>query len=602
MLLAGLVSTTLFLATPGHTATPLTPDATTRAQAMQMALAQGKLVLLVAGRADCGECIDFDHNALPAVEPVIDEVFVYWHCARDGGCNELAPYVTDLGSTIPLPVIVMIEPDPGLPNGRVLKRLTGNQASSTFLGYLRQAIIKTELPMAINLTAGVPVTTSSFIVQGTTKWTSVPLASTQYKLNGSGWVSSTAAGNTWNAPLSAVSASLVKGANTLYVYAKNSSGFVTKTNAIAFTYDTDAVSPTVTAQPGSQINTLYEGKDNAAFTVAATGTAPLTYQWYFKPLGASEYTAMVNGGRVGGATGTQLTISQVQAADNGDYYARVSNSKGSANSAAATLQLNCGPLAMVAPLQDQQARVGAQAAFSVVAYGTPPFSYQWQKDGVPVPSNEARFSGAASSQLVISDLRLTDTGTYSVLMSGPCPLGAVTNPVIGHLVVTQAPSAITIFSQPQPRATIEGGQAVFTVGASNSTAIGMTYAWYSVIDGITNLVQAPSALPSLSLNNVGPGSAGTYFCLVSNQFDVKQSGLAALWLASNPALYLGVTVSGPVGGNARLQYATNLTTPVTWHSLSNTTQTLIKSRQVILDEESVTNKLAPRFYRVEFLP
>jgi hypothetical protein len=272
--LAALFSGALVLATPARAATPLTPEASTKAQAMQMALAQGKLVLLVAGRADCGECIDFEHNTLPACQAMVEEVFVYWYCARDGGCSDHASYVSDIGGTFPLPLICVIEPDPVNPDGRVLKRLFGNMLPSTFAGYLKQGIIKTELPEPLNLSATAPVTNSAFTVQGTMKWTSVPLASTQYRLNTGAWVSSTALGNTWNAPLSVVSSSLVVGANTLYVYAKNSSGYVTKTNAITFTYGPAVVTPTYTISGTVTLNGAalagVQVRTNATASVATT--------------------------------------------------------------------------------------------------------------------------------------------------------------------------------------------------------------------------------------------------------------------------------------------------------------------------------------------
>ena len=70
------------------------------------------------------------------------------------------------------------------------------------------------------------------------------------------------------------------------------------------------VEPAFTTQPISQTGTP---GGNVNFTVAATGTAPLAYQWY------------KDGSEVAGATGSSLTISGVKLSDGGSYQAAVRN-------------------------------------------------------------------------------------------------------------------------------------------------------------------------------------------------------------------------------------------------------------------------------------
>ena len=70
------------------------------------------------------------------------------------------------------------------------------------------------------------------------------------------------------------------------------------------------VEPAFTTQPTSQTRTP---GGNVTFTVAATGTAPLAYQWY------------KDGSEVAGATGSSLTISGVKLSDGGSYQAAVRN-------------------------------------------------------------------------------------------------------------------------------------------------------------------------------------------------------------------------------------------------------------------------------------
>jgi len=70
--------------------------------------------------------------------------------------------------------------------------------------------------------------------------------------------------------------------------------------------------------------TVFAGT-NATVTVTVTGTAPLSYQWQF------------NGVDITGATGTTLTLTNVNASNDGSYSVVVSNAYGSASSTAATL-------------------------------------------------------------------------------------------------------------------------------------------------------------------------------------------------------------------------------------------------------------------------
>ena len=84
-----------------------------------------------------------------------------------------------------------------------------------------------------------------------------------------------------------------------------------------------AVAPTITTQPASQ--TMLLGR-SATFSVAASGTAPLLYQWY------------KNGASIENATAASYTTPIVAQADNNTtYYVTVSNSAGNVTSSTATL-------------------------------------------------------------------------------------------------------------------------------------------------------------------------------------------------------------------------------------------------------------------------
>lgn len=86
------------------------------------------------------------------------------------------------------------------------------------------------------------------------------------------------------------------------------------------------VPPSITSQPVSQ--TIVAGQ-TATFSVAATGTAPLNYQW------------TANGISISGAALSTYTTPPTTTANSGELFAvRVSNSGGSANSNSALLTVN----------------------------------------------------------------------------------------------------------------------------------------------------------------------------------------------------------------------------------------------------------------------
>lgn len=78
----------------------------------------------------------------------------------------------------------------------------------------------------------------------------------------------------------------------------------------------------ITQQPSSQM--VNEGT-GASMTVAATGTAPMSFQWYY------------NGQVISGATTSTLNFSSAQLVDAGTYYCQVSNPGSSANTSTASL-------------------------------------------------------------------------------------------------------------------------------------------------------------------------------------------------------------------------------------------------------------------------
>src|SRR5215467_5769898 len=112
------------------------------------------------------------------------------------------------------------------------------------------------------------------------------------------------------------------------VVVSNRYGRLTSSTA-TLTVNAGMVAPSIATQPASQ--TVTAGQ-TATFTVAANGTAPMTYQW------------KKNGASIAGATSSSYTTSATTTADSGSAFAVVvGNAAGSATSNAATLTVNAAP-------------------------------------------------------------------------------------------------------------------------------------------------------------------------------------------------------------------------------------------------------------------
>src|SRR6266403_738703 len=207
----------------------------------------------------------------------------------------------------------------------------------------------------------------------------------------------------------------------------------TSTISLVGTATAAAVAPTITTAP---VNQTVTAGQTASFAVVAAGTAPLSYQWQKNgvniagAISASYTTAVtttsdsgstfavavsntagtvtsaaatltvnaaavaptittapVNQTVTAGATAASYPTAVTTTSDSGSTFrAVVTNTAGTVTSAAATLTVNAAavaPTITTAPV-NQTVTAGQTASFAVVAAGTAPLSYQWQKNGVNI--------------------------------------------------------------------------------------------------------------------------------------------------------------------------------------------------------------------------
>ena len=239
------------------------------------------------------------------------------------------------------------------------------------------------------------------------------------------------------------------------------------------TSSTKPAVPGFAIQPASQTVTVGH---TANFSVTATGTGPFTYQW------------QKNSANISGATSSSYTTPATVSGDNGAAFrVLVSNSAGSATSTAATLTVDPAPVAPSITTQpsNQTVTAGQAATFSVVAAGTAPLTYQWQK-------NNANISGATSASYTTPATVSGDNGaTFRVMVTN-----SVTTITSNSATLTVNPATVgpSITTQPSNKTVTVGQTAAFSVVAAGTAPL--TYQWQKNNANISDATSASYTTPA----------------------------------------------------------------------------------------------------------
>lgn len=136
-----------------------------------------------------------------------------------------------------------------------------------------------------------------------------------------------------------------------------------------------------------------------SLTITATGTAPLTYQWY------------LGGATIAGATTSGYSSNSVSWAGTNSYYCIVTNSCGSTQSATVTLAWTNSPCIGVGISAEPVAQMNVtntSETVTITATGTAPITYQWYYAGSSI-------AGATSSSFTTNSLTAATNNVYCAL-------------------------------------------------------------------------------------------------------------------------------------------------------------------------------------------
>ena len=164
--------------------------------------------------------------------------------------------------------------------------------------------------------------------------------------------------------------------------------------------------PVITRQPQSCTNLA---GSTATFTVVATGTEPLVYQWQWG--GFPEFYDRTD------CTNATLVLTNVLTSQAVAYRVVITNLEGAVTSDVAQLTVVLPPTIGQQP-KDRVVALGGYGTLAVSLSGTTPFSYQWRLDGSDLP-------GATNAYLTFSHAWLNNAGAYDVFAANLC--GAVTS-------------------------------------------------------------------------------------------------------------------------------------------------------------------------------
>lgn len=239
--------------------------------------------------------------------------------------------------------------------------------------------------------------------------------------------------------------------------------------------------------------TVY-ARQAASLYVIAIGTPPITYQW------------VINGTDIPGATNATWFIQSVSTNDAGVYSARLTNPQGFLPSTNATLTVLPPSLPIIAyPPADMTVYSGQTAQWWVWADGSPPFAYQWFKNGTNLP-------GATSATLTITNVQMNDAGSYSLQVTNT--EGSV---LTSNALLTVLPSTAPIITrQPCSLNVAAGAAPVLSIQANGEPTL--QYQW---LRNGTNLPGATHS--SLSFSNITAADAGVYSVRVANFLGATQS-------------------------------------------------------------------------------
>ena len=295
---------------------------------------------------------------------------------------------------------------------------------------------------------------------------------------------------------------------------------------------TPDLQPLITSQP-LPVNTTTN--QNASMSVGAESVYPLTYQWQNNGINVA------NNANLSGATNSSLNFVASVTNLDGNYTVIVSNQYGAVTSQVASAFIS--PVAVLPSLTNAVEHVtndiNNNQAFSVNPGGTPPFTCQWYFGTTQLSDSGDggnKYGGSTTPTLTITNLQLTDSGSYSVTINNEA--GGISN-LVGVLTVQYVLPAIPPVGEPASVTVLQGETTSLSVSSVEGT-LPLTYQWYqgSLSNPLSDINEfSGSETNTLTITDATVSDSNTnYFCVVSNGGGSATSQPASVSVIIPPAL------------------------------------------------------------------
>ena len=278
---------------------------------------------------------------------------------------------------------------------------------------------------------------------------------------------------------------------------------------------------TISAMPTDQ--TVKAG-DTATFTVTASGTGTLTYQWQSRK---DDTAAWSNSGMTGSKTKT-LSVATSGGLDGWQFRCIIKDGNGrmvESDEAKLTVRIK-----FTSQPKNASAVPGLTAKFTVAAAGKAPLSYQWQsrKNADAAWTNSGQ-PGAKTATLSVNAIAGLNGWQFRCVVTDGNGFRWGSNPA------TLAVGAIAVTKQPADQKATAGSTASFSLSAVGSGSL--TYQWQSRKNANTawsNSGQPGAKTSTLSVNALAGLNGWQFRCVIRDSANHQTiSNVVSLWIVPN---------------------------------------------------------------------